>query len=211
MKPIDTNERLDRRVARTRRALRQALLDLINEKRFDDITVEEITARADVSRATFYLHYKDKEDLLLAEINELVEERVEVLARLPLAAWRVDPDEPHLAPATALVEVFMHIQRHANLYRLVLRGEGAPRLTARVGEIIALGVYGLLTRRFESGEENIRLSVPVEFLASYFSGALLGCVSWWLDSGLERSAEEMTRDFQRMFFPGAREVLKVNE
>lgn len=202
---------MDRRVARTRRALRQALLDLIDEKRFDDITVEEIAARADIGRATFYLHYKDKEDLLLAEINDLVEQRVGELSKVPLAAWQIyqEPDQQGAPLVPALVQVFAHIKRHANLYRLVLRGEGAPRLTARVGEIIALGVYGLLTRQMDSGSEQIKLTVPVEFLASYFSGALLGCVSWWLDSDMENSPEAMTRYFQRMFFPGARQVLKV--
>lgn len=211
MNATETNERLDRRVARTRRALRLALLELIDEKRFDDITVEEIAARADVGRATFYLHYKDKEDLLLAEITEMVATRLNALSNIPLAAWRAyqDASRPDAPPLPALVEVFRHIQRHSNLYRLVLRGEGAPRLTSRVGEIIAVGVYDLLTRRLESGDEKVQLVVPVEFLASYFSGALLGSAAWWLESGLLRTPEEMTRDFQRMFFPGARDVLRI--
>ena len=61
----------DRRIQRTRQSLRNALLELIKEKGFDAISTEEITERANVGRATFYLHYKDKEDLLLEEFSEM--------------------------------------------------------------------------------------------------------------------------------------------
>lgn len=204
-------KKIDRRISRTRMALRAALMELIDEKRFEDITVEEIAARANVARPTFYSHFRDKEDLLLTEISDLVDERVEMLGNLPLAAWKVyqegeSLDSPVMEP---LRLVFLHIHRNANLYRLVLSGEGAPRLTQRVGEIIANGVYGLLHTRLEQGQERFRMIVPVEFLASFFSGALLGSVSWWLESGLKLSPDEMTQNFQQMFFPGARQVLTI--
>ena len=64
----------DRRIQRTRRALRNALLQLVKEKRYDSILVEEITQRANLGRATFYLHYKDKEDLLVDVFSEMAKE-----------------------------------------------------------------------------------------------------------------------------------------
>ena len=57
----------DRRVNRTRRLLREALLALIMEEGYDAVTIEEITDRADLGRTTFYLHYRDKEDLAFGE------------------------------------------------------------------------------------------------------------------------------------------------
>src|SRR5260221_9921298 len=53
----------DRRTQRTRRRLSGALIELVEEKRFDDITVQNVIERADVGRATFYTHFRDKEDL----------------------------------------------------------------------------------------------------------------------------------------------------
>ena len=68
----------DRRIQRTRQSLRTALLELIKEKGYDAISIEEITERANVGRATFYLHYKDREDLLLEEFSEMANEKVQV-------------------------------------------------------------------------------------------------------------------------------------
>ncbi len=65
---------LDRRVLRTHAALQDALLDLILEKRYDEITVEEITDWANVGRTTFYLHYQDKDALLLDVTGDFADE-----------------------------------------------------------------------------------------------------------------------------------------
>ena len=76
----------DRRVQRTRKALRSALLELIKEKGYDSVSVEEITQRANLGRATFYLHYKDKEDLLVDEFNEIVNERARIISDIPFSS-----------------------------------------------------------------------------------------------------------------------------
>lgn len=204
-------KKIDRRISRTRSALRRSLVQLIDEKKFEDITVEEIAARANVARATFYSHFRDKEDLLLAEISDLVNERVGVIANLPLAAWKIrdnlqDPQTPMAEPLRLM---FQHIHRNANLYRLVLSGEGAPRLSQRVGEIIANGVNELLRARIDQDQGTITMEVPVGFLASFVSGALLGCANWWLDYNTELSPEAMAGYFQQMFFPGAQQVMSI--
>ena len=77
----------DRRIQRTRQGLRNALLELIKEKGYDFISVEEITRRANLGRATFYLHYKDKEDLLVDEFNEIVNERARTISNIPFSVW----------------------------------------------------------------------------------------------------------------------------
>ena len=56
-------KKTDRRTNRTKRSLSEALVGLIKEKRFDDITVQNVIERADVGRSTFYSHFRDKEDL----------------------------------------------------------------------------------------------------------------------------------------------------
>ena len=54
----------DRRVRRTKQLIKQSLIELMHEKPFKDITVKDITERADLNRGTFYLHYVDIYDLL---------------------------------------------------------------------------------------------------------------------------------------------------
>jgi AcrR family transcriptional regulator len=88
----------DRRVQRTRAALRQSLMELIREKGYEALTVEEVARRANLGRATFYLHYHDKDDLLLEEFSLLARERVQALSAIPFAAWLPDggSNEPAL-------------------------------------------------------------------------------------------------------------------
>ena len=57
-------KKLDRRVVKTLDAIKKAILELMNEKNFDDITIQDISDRANVNRSTVYLHYLDKYDLL---------------------------------------------------------------------------------------------------------------------------------------------------
>src|ERR1700689_2620367 len=71
----------DRRVRRTERALREAFVALVNERGYDKISVEDITERADVARATFYAHYAGKDELLTSVFSELVND---VMAQLTL-------------------------------------------------------------------------------------------------------------------------------
>ncbi len=79
----------DRRVSRTRRSLREALMSLILEKGYDAVTIEDITTRADTGRTTFYLHYRDKEELLLESINEVVDGLFTQISQVPLAEWNL--------------------------------------------------------------------------------------------------------------------------
>jgi len=87
MKPVQEQGIQDRRVRRTRRALREAMLDLMEEKGYDQVTVEELTDRADIGRTTFYLHYSAKQDLLLEQFGELLDQLVVQLSQIPLSAW----------------------------------------------------------------------------------------------------------------------------
>ena len=203
---------MDRRVSRTRSALRHSLLGLLDEKNYETITVEEITARADVSRTTFYLHYKDKDDLLLDYLNELADEQVSELLQVPLAAWRMQDvvTGPGALPVRPVLMAFQHVAEYADLYRLVLRGEGGPQLSERLSLIITRAVDAFVRAKLQSGEMQFNLPLPVALLASYFSGAFLGCVNWWLDDGLVLSVEEMTHHFQQLFFPGLRRLLGLD-
>jgi len=68
-----SNKKTDARVRRTRDALGDALIALMQEKAFETITVQEVLDRAHVSRSTFYTHYSDKDDLLMSDADEFFE------------------------------------------------------------------------------------------------------------------------------------------
>ena len=61
----------DRRIGKTRKALKEALTDLILERGYEAVTVQEVISRADVGRSTFYAHFVDKDALLMAILADL--------------------------------------------------------------------------------------------------------------------------------------------
>jgi AcrR family transcriptional regulator len=200
------SKKKDRRIARTQIALRDALHNLIHEKGYDTITVEEITQRAGVGRATFYLHYKDKEDLLLEQFSELARDRVRLLAEIPLTGWDAEFNPPYLP----LLFIFQNSAENASLYRVILHGEGAARVTARLRDIIRDALDAMIESQGETTSLQLSTVVSIDFLAAYLAGALIGSITWWLDQGSELSPDEMTQTFQRMFFPGAAQIFGIS-
>ncbi len=200
----------DRRKHRTRRQLKEALLSLILEKGYDAVTVEDITARADLGRTTFYLHYRDKEELLLESIDSISEELLAQIAPIPPASWNAQPTSPEANPRDPIRVVFRHAADNAPLYLIILHGEGATRASRRVRAIISQKVIEVLHESVEGGAP-IRPQVPEEVFAGYLAGALMGMITWWLESQAPYTADEMADMFRRLFFQGGRRVLGLEE
>lgn len=202
---------VDRRVARTRRALRQALFQLIQEKGYDAISVEEIARRADLGRTTFYLHYRDKEDLLLDEFVQIANERVGAVSRIPLAEWLAAARAGQTPPASTallpLLPIFQHAAENAGLYRVLLRGSLAPRFAERVRELIGRSVAEVVQAKMKNDPMPIEPHIPLDLLGAYFAGALQGSLAWWLDQPEPPAPEAMALMFQQLFFPGAGRAL----
>lgn len=211
MKSMNSN-RVDRRIQRTRQALRTALLDLIKKKGYDSISVEEITEHANIGRATFYLHYKDKEDLLLEEFSEMANEKVQLIAEIPFSEWLPKMEQSKRGRKkdnlpVPLLMVFQHIYDNSDFYYLLLKSENSSRIVERIRKISIESIVQFVKMKMKTDPIPVLFEVPIEFFASFFSGALLSSVSWWLEEDMRHSPEEMTDMFRKLFFRGARETL----
>lgn len=208
---IMDNPKVDRRIQRTRQALRVALLELIKEKGFDAISVEEITERANLGRATFYLHYKDKEDLLLEEFREIASNRVQVLSEIPILLWKSNQGQIELVdnhtPIMPLQLVFEHASQNAELYRILLRGQSSHRIIEQIREIIVQSINDIVRTRKQTESPSRPPDVPIGMLAAYFSGALMSSLNWWLEQPEPMRPDEMASNFQHLFFPGVMQVM----
>lgn len=176
----------DRRVARTKRAIRDALTELMEEKGFDGVTVKDLTERADINRGTFYIHYKDKYDLLEQSANELIEEISNMAAASFLTvakSYKNSPDKWILLPFVE--KLFDIMQDNADFMRVVLGSKGDPSFQKKLKEVIRLRALPILN--IVGGE----LLVPVDYLTAYVSSAHLGVIQSWLDSGLQTPPKEM--------------------
>ena len=154
----------DRRVRRTRKLLADALTALILEKGYDTITIKEITEQADVAHATFYRHYRDKDDLLSQVLTAIVEE-ITAFTR-----------EPELQDSEGYI-IFKHAQENSNLYRILLGSPGALAVRKAIQDIIATD----LVETCPPIHSPQNMLVPGEVAAHHIAGALLLLIEWWLD------------------------------
>jgi AcrR family transcriptional regulator len=195
----------DRRVQRTRQALRTALLELIKEKDYDAISTEEITERANVGRATFYKHYKDKEDLLLEEFSEMANEKVQVLSEIPFSVWLQSEgtaESEGKTSAPPLLILFEHIYENSELYYILLKSEKSSRVVERIRKIATEAIATFMQTKAKANPVPFHFKVPIEFVAAFFSGALLSTIDWWLEEGMRHPPKEMTHLFQDLFIQG---------
>lgn len=175
----------DRRTRRTRRSLRDALVSLVLEHGYAALTVEDITERADVARATFYSHYRDKDDLFTKVTTELLQE---LDGRMhPLA------DESDIGfTGKPLLELFRHAEQERDLYRVILRGEGDGKALRTFHDESVQRVAAVFTVRAENSGTEPRL--PAELLARAWVGEQLAVLHWWLEQDpAPMPAEEATR------------------
>src|ERR1700730_12659857 len=111
-------KKVDRRTQRTRHSLTHAMVELVTEKRFDDITVQNVIDRADVGRSTFYTHFRDKEDLLEKDWERFLDG----------FAQQIDWDKAGYESFVPVVQLFRHLQDFQPFYKGLVRSRKADSL-----------------------------------------------------------------------------------
>jgi len=193
---------LDRRVLRTRKLLREALTALILEEGYDEISIMDITEKANLGRATFYLHFKDKDELLQEVMDQLVEDFMGQVPQLTAAHW-------HLEDTKAIVKLFEFAADHYDLYRILTIGKGAITAARQLQHSVAENIAKFLQSEVEElGTEAV---LPIEFIANHFTGSLLATIYWWLDHDLPYTANEMATMFQQANQMDRNELLGIDQ
>jgi AcrR family transcriptional regulator len=164
----------DRRVKRTQNLLAKALIGLTLEKGYEDVTIRDITQRADVAYATFFRHYRDK-DALLQDVLEVVLE--DLLALL-------QPHMPMDDPAEMGLLLFRYVYEHSEVSRVLLYTRGSRALVYRM---VTEGSQRVLTQhRPRTGSP-----VPAEVAANHLVTSSIALVQWWLEHDMPYSPEQM--------------------
>lgn len=173
----------DRRVRRSRRAMRSALVELTLEKGFGAVTIDEIATRADVARATFYAHYSDKEELLIDVVRDLTADRERLLPA-------VEQAESEGFTGLPVRYIFEHAEQQRAVYQVILRGEGDGRALREFVALTSARVERVFQDRAE--QAGVTPRVPVDVLAQAWTGELVGVLSWWVDTDTGYDAAEIT-------------------
>ena len=184
----------DRRVRRTRRALHEALIELVLEKGYERISVREILDRADVVRSTFYAHYQDKDALLFSCFEEMLGQLRDATGALPPADIA--------RPAELLYE---HAYEHRMVYRALCGRQGgnlvAGHLQRMVGQVLTEHLSGPLA---EAGS-----GLPVDLVVEHYTNTTLGLLGWWVAHDFCHGPAWPAKAWRKLALPGLRSVLET--
>ena len=186
----DLKKKEDQRVRRTRDRLGDALVELLVQKPFDDITVQDVLDGAGVSRSTFYTHYRDKNDLFLSDAEEFFESMATALSRFGDKSERVAPVQ----------ELFAHVGEVRPFYNALIE-------SGRMHDVMELG-----QEHFARGIEKRLSEIPRArkiqpdrrgAIAHGLAGNLFSLLAWWVRQGMTLSPEEMDKLFHKLVWAGA--------
>jgi len=184
----------DRRIQRTRAILHEALGSLIREKAYDRITVAQILDRAKVSRSTFYIHFRDKDDLLMSSIRAL-------LLGVPSTGGGAAPDAAERMVAFSL-PLLTHIREHLHSAKTRLGERGRAVLHEHLRLVLSEWIMQTLDgSRGPPTSRPRRSPIAPELLARHIASTFVLVLHWWLDHAGSASPVEADKLFRALVTP----------
>jgi AcrR family transcriptional regulator len=173
------------KVAKTKELLKNTLVDLIEEKGFDSISVSDITLKAELNRGTFYLHYRDKYDLL--EQNENT-----ILAGLRDKFKQIKPNDFDKYYSKDMIyppflQLFNYLMENKRFIQILISAKGNPAFPKKMRQYIKEAFYEKSFLR----ENPILGDMPLEFIIAFISSAFFGLIEQWIEKAEPNSPEEM--------------------
>ena len=167
--------KVDRRIAKSQVAIKNAVIELMSEKSFDDITIQDIADRADVNRGTIYLHYTDKYDLL----DKMIEEHMDNLRELCQSASDMTFQEGNYV-------WYEYFERNYLFFSTMLASKGAPSFRSRFLDLVVEE-----TKSEVDTTEGKNQGLSEDVILQFFGSAVVGAVEWWFKNGMPLPARVM--------------------
>jgi len=155
--------KVDRRILKSQEAIKKALIELMSEKNFDQITIQDISDRANVSRRTIYLHYMDKFDLL----DKLIEEHINKLKELAEASSELDFIDGNII-------WFEYFENNYLFFSTMLSNKGASSFRSQFLEYVIKGLTDEVNVK-----EGKNKGLNEEIILRFIAGAYVELVEWW--------------------------------
>ena len=196
-----SQKKVDLRVRRTHVLIKQALLDLCEEKGFRAITVGDIAERAMVNRVTFYRHYRDKYELARVVFDEAIEEMDKEMGPPRYTYEQIseaDTPEP-------LVRFFQYIAVNSRLYTVMMGSDGDPWFTAHMRAHLGSFVEQRILLREKlrlASVMNIPKGMSRKVVVSMLAASFVGIISWWLEDGMKHSPVQIAAWLRHVLMKG---------
>jgi AcrR family transcriptional regulator len=163
-----TMPKVDRRILKSQEAIKKAFIELMSERSFDDITIQDISDRANVSRGTIYLHYTDKFDLL----DKLIEEHINVMREICRSASDMDYKDANLP-------WFEYLESHSLFFSTMLASKGAPSFRSQFHDLL-IEEFKAEVDTTAGKNHGLNEDVILQFIVTSY----VGVVEWWITNGM---------------------------
>ncbi|NOV00310.1 TetR/AcrR family transcriptional regulator [Paenibacillus planticolens] len=189
-------EKIDRRKAKTKQALRDALVALIREKAIESITVSDLTRKADINRGTFYLHYRDVLDLRDHIKAEVQEGLLRIVAHLEPKDMFNQASEGKVYDG--LIRVYEYFDSQADFFEVMLGQNGDLSFSSLMKETIHTHMY----RKLIAAQPQNDMLVPADILIGYVASAHFGFILEWIRSGRKQTPAELAKYMSDIMYHG---------
>ncbi|MGX7063919.1 TetR/AcrR family transcriptional regulator [Enterococcus cecorum] len=177
----------DLRTKRTRKMILEAFINLVEEKGYEHVTVSDIASQAMINRATFYAHFKDKQDVYDYIFKEAVTQFMIVLA--PVQLGRTNQLQLH-AIEQIITHIFEKIQENRVFFKTVLNAHGNEQLRKQISQILR-STYANIFEQVEIREKDF--IVPIDFIIEYMSSTFMASLHWWINQEISFSPKQMAQ------------------
>ena len=178
--------------------LRESLVELLQQRPIDKISVKSLCEAADINRSTFYSHYNDQYDLLQQIQAEVLKDLTEYLAAYSFRGSEADLRR-------ILQRIFEYIAANAALCQVLLADNGDTSLQRAVMTIVK--EQSLKELRDSGRVDDERL----DYLLLYWVNGSMGMVHWWLQNGMKKTAREMADMVVTLTYSGMKAYMSTQK
>lgn len=186
----ENKEVVDRRVQKTKKILSESLIALILEKGFEKVTIQEIIDRANVGRSTFYTHYENKEQLLLAGPENL-----------GVSLWNITGQHKSQSGKGGLdfLPLFLHARENVALAKAMFGRKSGELFNGHLLNHLSEGIKEKFKNTFGKTKQD---KLWLQYQSRSLAAAVLSLLVSWLEDDMPFSAEEISKKCERMVVAG---------
>lgn len=179
----------DRRVKRTKKALRDALLSLLEKKPITEISVTELTTLADVNRATFYFYYTDLLDMLQQIQNEAYQSFKEVISESTPSITTIEGFTDYAE------SLLTYCKEHETLVKFIIKNDTNNQLYKQI--------QTLMLNNIPNSKEVFDVNNPARYSTNYILNAMVGIMIDWMDEGMKIPPRELAEFCAHIYLNGS--------
>ncbi len=200
-----TNKKIDPRVKRTNQYLINAIVKLLNDKDINKISIQNITDLADLTRATFYLHYRDKQDFFNRIVTNVIDDLIDYVKDGHLIASGLNNESDI---KNAFTRLFEYIYMNYEFFSVMLSDRGLSQFRPKLESVVQKEIYIPLFHALVKIDGEKTSKFPQHYFLNYITSAHIGVICTWLNDDMNYSPKYMAELLYKLTLEGIFSVVR---